>query len=728
MPRIDNNLIFTARRPAFVLKRLVALVICVLLFFAIALPATAAYAQKNEQKVVYVGWFRSPFNDFDEAGRRTGYSYEYQRKIAAYTGWKYEYVEGTWSELMQKLKKGEIDLMSDVSFTEDRTEYALYPSLPMGTESYYVYVATNNTRITSDNYSSLNGKKIGVTEGSIQQTLFENWMQEHGITAEIVLMSLAEEQSLDRILSGELDAFVTIDSYGDTKKNVPVFKIGSSDFYFVVNKSRQDLLTQLEAALSRIQDENRYYNEQLFEKYLRKSGTDLYLNVNEASWLLRHGTIRVGYQDNYLAFCASDPKTGALTGALKDYLEYASTALVNTRVTFEAIAYPTAAAAMEALDKGEVDCMFPANLTDHDSETMGVVMSPALMRTEMDAVVRASEQKEFVKKENVVVAVNEGNPNYDLFLETNYPGWETVHYVDTPTCLDAVAAGNADCIIISNYRFGNISKQCEKLHLTTVYTGVDMDYCFAIKQGNTTLYSVLARVINAVPDSIVHTALTYYSTEDVKKEFIDFIKDNLAAIIIGISVIVAVILALIFGNIHATKKVSEEERLVNDLNKRVFVDALTSVRNKASFYKLIEELQKRLDNGEKLEFAVGVFDCDELKKINDSHGHDKGDAYLKTAAKTICGIFKHSPVFRIGGDEFAVVLMGEDYVNRNALVESFDEAQRATFARQSNEWDRVSVAVGIAVYDPDTDRSIDDVARRADKIMYENKRLRKQSK
>ena len=119
--------------------------------------------------------------------------------------------------------------------------------------------------------------------------------------------------------------------------------------------------------------------------------------------------------------------------------------------------------------------MFPANLTSYDAEKLGVVMTPALMRTEMDAVVRAAEQKEFIRKQDVIVAVNEGNTNYDMFLADHYPGWQRSYFKDTPTGLDAVAAGEADCVIISNYRFNNIARQCEKLHLTTVYTGVDMD-------------------------------------------------------------------------------------------------------------------------------------------------------------------------------------------------------------------------------------------------------------
>lgn len=119
------------------------------------------------------------------------------------------------------------------------------------------------------------------------------------------------------------------------------------------------------------------------------------------------------------------------------------------------------------------------------------------------------------------MAVNEGNTNYEMWLSDRYPTWKRAYFPDTPAGLEAVAAGGADCVIISNYRYNNISRQCEKLHLTTVYTGVDLDYCFALRKGDIELYSILARVAGAVPDAVVHTALTYYSTEDVKTSFSD---------------------------------------------------------------------------------------------------------------------------------------------------------------------------------------------------------------
>lgn len=705
------------------IKRTAVLILCLVLLMNV-FPLSAAAQTGKTEKVVRVGWHEPPFYITDASGRLSGYSYEYQRKIAAYTGWKYEYVKGSWAELMQKLKEGEIDLMSNVSYSEERTKDMLFSSLPMGTESYYVYVSPDNKEIISENISSLSGKKVGVAKGSIQKDYFLDWAKKHDIQAQMVELTGTDEESM-KLLGKQIDAFVTLDVYGTPETAVPVCKVGSSDYFFAISKSRYDLLPELDAALNRIQDENKYYDQQLHDKYLKNSETNRYLTAEERDWLTKHGKIKVGYQDNYLAFCAKDAETGKLTGALKDYLEYASKELENYKIEFEPVCFPTAAAALEALQKGEIDCMFPANLTDHDAEKLGLLISPRLMHTAMDAVVRESDKKEFLLREKVVAAINEGNTNYDVFLSDYYPKWEREYYKDTPAALEAVADKKADCVIISSYRFSNISKQCEKLHLTTIYTGVDMDYCFAVREGESTLYSILSRITDIVPDAAVHTSLTYYSTEDVKTSFMDFIKDNLFTVMAVIVSILLVIFILLLISVKAEKKVRKEKHLIKALNRKVFVDALTSVRNQGAYTEYVGRLNESIKSEEQPEFSIGIFDCDDLKYINDNYGHDKGDIYLKTACQLICKVFDHSPVFRVGGDEFAVILQNNDLKNKDELIGQFEKRRQDICEKADNQWEEVHIAYGIADYDPQQDSSVSDTVQRADKMMYENKRVQK---
>ncbi len=165
---------------------------------------------------------------------------------------------------------------------------------------------------------------------------------------------------------------------------------------------------------------------------------------------------------------------------------------------------------------------------------------------------------------------------------------------------------------------------------------------------------------------------------------------------------------------------------INDLNRRAYVDALTHVRNKGAYAAHIDELQMRLEKEDgKLQFAVGMFDCDNLKLINDKYGHEKGDEYLVAACRLICRVFQHSPVFRIGGDEFAAILQDDDLQNRDALAQKFADAMVEINSTANEEWEQVHVAMGIAVYDAQVDHEVNDVTRRADALMYENKRIRK---
>lgn len=165
---------------------------------------------------------------------------------------------------------------------------------------------------------------------------------------------------------------------------------------------------------------------------------------------------------------------------------------------------------------------------------------------------------------------------------------------------------------------------------------------------------------------------------------------------------------------------------IDDLNKRAYVDALTSVKNKGAFSDALDGLQRQMERrGDQFAFGIGVFDCDNLKAINDMYGHDKGDIYLKTACRLICEVFHHSPVFRIGGDEFAVILQREDFENREALAAQFEASKEDINRTAKNPWEEVHVAMGVAVYEPENDGLAIDTVRRADKNMYANKQLRK---
>ena len=248
-----------------ILRRLIPAVLPLALAIVFAIPL-AANAQEANNKVVRVGWYDSSYNTVDQFGRRSGYAYEYQLKIAAYSGWSYEYVNGSWSELLQMLIDGKIDLMSDVSYTEERAKNMLFPDLPMGSEDYYVFVDPDNKEVSSSDAATLNGKRVGVNKDSIQADYYREWARRNKVNAEVVELTTSEDDSLQMLKNHNLDAYVTVDSFVNPERAMPVFIVGSSDFFFAVNKDRPDLLAELNSALSAIQKENRHFNHQMFER------------------------------------------------------------------------------------------------------------------------------------------------------------------------------------------------------------------------------------------------------------------------------------------------------------------------------------------------------------------------------------------------------------------------------------------------------------------------------
>ena len=148
-------------------------------------------------------------------------------------------------------------------------------------------------------------------------------------------------------------------------------------------------------------------------------------------------------------------------------------------------------------------------------------------------------------------------------------------------------------------------------------------------------------------------------------------------------------------------------------------DELTGIKNKTAYNELEKAVQENIDNGmDYLPFGLVVCDTNNLKLINDSFGHVAGDEYIKKSAMLLCDTFVHSPVFRIGGDEFVVFLRGNDYVNKDKLIKSLRERVRGNLQLK----DEPILASGMAQFEPESDTLVSDIFDRADKDMYINKR------
>ena len=629
------------------MKKFAIIILCVLLTLTALMPLSALGAP--EKKVVRVGWYESAYHRTDQFGRRTGYGYEYQQRVATFTGWTYEYVEGSWSELFEMLVAGEIDLLSDVSYTEARAEKILYSAEEMGSEDFHAFISPDNTEISPDDFSSFNGKRVGVNKNSIQEQLLIDWAKSHDVTPEIVELSGKSPELLKMLADGEIDVLVTLDAYASKENVISVCKIGSAYSYFGINKNRPDIKQELDVAMNRIFEDNRNFNQQMAEKYLETRGILNFLTVDEIAWLEEHGTIRVGYRRDYLPFCDEDDEAGELIGLLTDYLKYAETCEKNAELRFETKAFDTMDDGLEALQKDEIDCLFPVGITSFDAEKMGDIITDPLVSTEMYAAVRTADHRGISKDEEMTVAIVDGHRNHTAFVMNHFPAWSIKYFESSEACFKAVAGGEADCILVSGYRLNRVSELCENYKLSTLSTGEAMDLSFAVKLEDDCLYSILNKTSRLMPNSSINASLTNNSFLDEKVTFGEFLKDNLALVIAVTAAIIIIILVLLLLNVRSTMKANEGQQIISETER----DNLTKLYNRSFFIVYAYRYYKEHPDKPMDAIAVNV---ERLHTLNTLNGRSYVDDVLRELGAEIEAFVSETDGLagRIEGDHFNI--------------------------------------------------------------------------
>ena len=177
----------------------------------------------------------------------------------------------------------------------------------------------------------------------------------------------------------------------------------------------------------------------------------------------------------------------------------------------------------------------------------------------------------------------------------------------------------------------------------------------------------------------------------------------------------------IMNLLHVTNELNTTKDQVQQMNKLAYKDGLTGVKNRLAYDQKMEELSQKAKNGYR-SFGMAVIDLNDLKHINDTYGHERGNLSILSIAKKICNTFAHSPVFRIGGDEFVVILENTDFQNRDKLIQQFEASLKEP---AENPWEQVTAAIGYVVYNEG--ETIEELFDRADHTMYQRKQQMKKS-
>lgn len=571
----------------FILSDYKALCICIFFALVLAFPLPLMAA---EQKTVRVGWFENLFNITGANGERSGFGYEYQQDISSCTGWKYEYVKGDWPDLLKMLEAGEIDLLSDVSYTEERRNAMLFSDKPMGEEKYYLYKDARDTDISASDLSSINSKRVGVNKDSVQALLFARWMEEHGVAATIVPISGFPE-AIELMEKGNLDAVVAPESSKWMGAGMTgVTDIGRSDVYFAINGNRSDLKEDLDRAMAKIESNNPYYAEDLYRRYMNSIGSAV-LSEEEIEWLDGHGPIRIAYLKNNLAVSGINPETGEVIGAIAEYIRFAEDCLSNRTLEFEPVPYDNLIEEMQGLKKGEVDMIFQMSKNPYFGETNGFILSDTVMSTPMAAV---SVSNRFNETTDNVVAVYKNNFPLKWYISFYYPNWTILECETVDETEEMVRSGKADCFVTAANRLNNYHDTKEYY---SIYLSKMGKMAFATRRDDTVLMSILNQTLKVLPESLMVGALTMYSNPSRDVTLTDYVQDHIVGVAsVVASVFIVILLTILFFLRQA--KVAENKARKTALNVSMLNDELK---------KSHHQLQAALSAAESANKAKTVF-------------------------------------------------------------------------------------------------------------------------
>ena len=515
-------------------------------------------AEKNndekQSQIVRIGSFEDTFDYIDKNGVRRGYGYELLQALAGYTGWKFEYVKCDWSNCFDKLENGEIDIMGDISYTDEREQRMLFSDEAMGEEKYILYADLSNMDLGMSDFKSMDGKRVGVLMDTEPEIMLTEWENKNGIHTEHVNVNNNDDVE-KKLANHEIDAFVSLEESIWSEQGISsVTMIGKSGIYFAINKERSDIKTELDWAMRKLDQDSPFFKADLYKKYFTLEYSQI-LTGEEKSWVEEHGNIRIGFQSNDPAVFSMDEETGKLTGMLAEYVSYAKDCLGNQKLEFNIQEYNDYDEMTQALQEREIDMIFYTGRNPCFAEEKGYALTNTAWTYSLMAV---TDEENFDEHNVYKVAVPKEKEALKQHIAFCYPQWELVDCDSLDDAADMVLNEKADCFLMgaSQAMIYDNSRKFKSVPLTKT-----MEACFAVRGGAGSLLSILNKTLKAMPSDMLTSALAIYDSTADKVTFSDFVKDNLIAFFITAIFFALSIISIILVLLRKARKAEAVAKL-----------------------------------------------------------------------------------------------------------------------------------------------------------------------
>ena len=613
---------------------------------------------------------------------------------------------------LEALKNGEIDIVAGMFKNDATMEIYDFPDYDMGPTYSTLSTLKDNKDISRSNYKTLDEIKVGYFEKS-KATLekFTEFCEKYDINnVKLIPYSSEEVKSLtEKLKSKEVDAILTGDLLIESEEKV-VAKFGTRDYYFATTKGNKKVVEGLNKAIYNIQENDYYFEQQLYNKYFQSNNDySLILSNEEEEYIKNVKELKAVYIENYKPLQYYDNDTKTVEGIFVDFVNLIFKKL---DINLDLIKVKTYEEAYKMIQEKKADLIVGVPGEYSNADKNGIKLTASYLNLEMVSLVRKDHKNQGNSKK---VALPKGYGYVGLDSNHEFYTYDTVE-----ECIEAVNKGKVDLAYgneksISHYTAIGYYPDLRVISGTdTVGVSVGLP-----KQTNKNFLSAINKSINSICEdesqNIIYENTMHISHKITLKQFF---LENLTLCIATIAIVLGIISTMVFIIVKMKfNRINESKEI---LFRKTQIDSLTGIYNRSACENLITEYLNTKEPS--LYGSFIIIDIDNFKGVNDYLGHKIGDRVLIEFAGLLKEFFSHQDIIsRLGGDEFIVFMKDIDEDNLQRVNEKLQEL--CTLMNKEVKYNNSSqiISLSIGAITIKENLNFEELYQMADEMLYEAK-------
>ena len=649
------------------------------LFFILGSFSFACAAEQGQKQTIKVGYYGyDSFLSVDGNNGYSGYSYEFLKDIAEYTGSEYEFVYGTLEECLVRLENGEIDLMTNLQKTSARVNQFAFSQNYIGMIYSVICVDQNREDVYYEDFAKFNGMKIGVLRGSSLDKNLNDYAAANSF--QVKQQEFADLKDMFVALhNGSIDAVVTstFDAIGQGRV---VARFQPKPGYFIARKDNIELINSIDKACNKIFADNLQYREMLWDKYYGDSPDfKVSFTREEMDFIKNQPALKVAYDPTWQPVAYFDNEDGVVRGIAVDFLKYVAE---KTGLRFNYVEVKDYKLFLKTVALGEADIICGYDKANGDGRVYNLGLSKPYVQLPLSFI----GIKGHVPEGSFTVGVADGRIGIRNNLEKNYPKALITNYQSLEAAMEAMRDGEIDFVVDNSYFLqkylqepGNENQQI------LPYGNEGQILCFGLSYNrDQKLLNIINKVIaNMRPEErnrIIATNIAqvpYHLTLKIlgKKYFYQIIASLIFLFLAG------------FGYFYLLEKRKEKE-----LEKIAFYDRLTGVRN---FEKFKIDAAELVRGGG---YVIVMFDINHFRSVTTGFGPKEGQRLLRLLCRKVAGAIQSSEILAHGSNDLFVLLLQD--TGDAAIRERLYDLQESIKSEITKSTALYNVSLAFGVYRP----------------------------